>query len=264
MNILDTIVAAKKAEIIIRKEKSPISVLESADLYSRELKSLIGALSEKDSTGVIAEFKRRSPSKGVINDQVSVGSVCAGYENVGAAAISVLTDSEFFGGSAEDLIEARRAVGCPILRKDFVIDEYQIVEARAIGADAVLLIARILEPQKIQQLAQFAKSLGLSVLLEVHSQQELNDSLCDEVDVVGVNNRNLDTFEVSIELSKSLAGEIPDNFLKIAESGLSSVKEMWELRSVGFDGFLIGETFMKTDSPQDTCAALLRDFRERA
>ncbi len=226
----------------------PISQLENSLLFGRETVSLASSLS-KSETGIIAEHKRRSPSKSVINQKLSIQDVALGYENAGVCGMSILTDGKYFGGSLDDLILARAMVELPLLRKEFIIDEYQILEAKAYGADVILLISAILAKEEIQALSKFAKSLGLDVLLEVHNETELQKSLMPSLDMLGVNNRNLKTFEVSLDTSKSLSEKIPDDFIKVSESGISNVEAIKELKKYGYRGFLIGENFMKTDDP---------------
>lgn len=248
MDILDKIVADKRKEVDLKKTVVPVSQLESTVLFGRETVSLASSLL-KSETGIIAEHKRRSPSISVINQKLSVQNVALGYENAGVCGMSILTDGKYFGGSLDDLILARAMVGLPLLRKEFIIDEYQILEAKAHGADVVLLIAAILTQEEIRALSQFAKSLGLDVLLEVHNEAELQKSIMPSLDLLGVNNRNLKTFEVSLETSKSLSEKIPNDFIKVSESGISHIKAIKELKEYGYRGFLIGENFMKTDDP---------------
>lgn len=248
-NILDKIVARKRIEIEKARSKTPVIRLEEAELFSRKCYSLRDFILNPSLSGIIAEFKRKSPSKGIINDKISVKKVTNGYAAAGASALSVLTDHTFFGGRKQDLLEARKVNDLPILRKDFMLDEYQIIEAKALGADIILLIAAILSPSEIQNLARLSKHLGMNVLLEVHNRDELNRSLCDELDAVGVNNRNLGDFSVSVQHSYDLVGQIPSQFLKISESGISNPETIRELRKAGFDGFLIGENFMKEADP---------------
>lgn len=249
MNILDKIVARKKEEVASAKAITSIKALEFFPAFSRETYSLKSFLTNPNKSGIIAEFKRKSPSKGIINDKVTVEEVTTGYTKAGASALSVLTDHDFFMGHEDDVIAARKVNDIPILRKDFMVDEYQIVEAKAIGADIVLLIAACLTPQEILTFAKLAKSLGLSTLLEVHNREELDRSLNPYLDVVGVNNRNLKDFSVSIETSISLAEVIPSDFLKISESAISDTETIKLLKSHGFNGFLIGENFMRTANP---------------
>jgi indole-3-glycerol phosphate synthase len=199
-------------------------------------------------SGIISEFKRKSPSLGWINEEADVVEVAAGYSAAGASGISILTDSEFFGGSPLDIMAARQFVACPVLRKDFMIDEYQLYEAKAMGADVVLLIAAALTVKQTLELASKAHELGLEVLLEVHNEQELGHAN-DFVDMLGVNNRNLKTFEQNIQTSFDLAALIPDQFVKVSESGISKIETVRELRAVGYKGFLMGENFMKEENP---------------
>jgi len=247
MNILETIIEEKKLEVQKRKAAITVKELERIPYFMRRTCSLKKFLLDETRTGIIAEFKRRSPSKGVINSGADVAAVTKAYANNGASGLSVLTDEKFFGGCTDDLMRAR-ANAIPILRKDFIIDEYQIVEARAMGADVILLIAACLSPEEVKQLAVFAKGLDLEVLLELHAEEELGH-ICDETELVGVNNRNLKTFAVDIERSLEMARRIPENKIKIAESGISSADMIRLFRENGFKGFLVGETFMKEKDP---------------
>src|SRR5882757_918215 len=249
MNILDKIVANKKKEVQRAKDRTSYIELEESDFFHRECYSFKDFLLDSARTGIIAEFKRRSPSKGIINDKVTVKAVTNGYAAAGASALSVLTDRNFFMGKKADLIAARKVNTIPILRKDFMIDEYQIIEAKSLGADIILLIAAILTPAEIQTLASLAKSLGLNVLLEVHNLEELERSINPNVDAIGVNNRNLADFSVSVETSFKLADHIPAGFLKISESAISNPETIKQLKASGFNGFLIGENFMKQEDP---------------
>jgi indole-3-glycerol phosphate synthase len=246
MNILDKIIIDKRREVILKKSIIPVSQLEASIFFEKKTISLSQNL-QHSNTGIIAEHKRRSPSKAEINYGFTVEEVVKGYENAGACGISVLTDGKYFGGSLDDLLLARASVNIPLLRKEFIVDEYQIVEAKAYGADLILLIAAVLTREEIKTLSEFAKSLGLEVLLEVHNLQELEKSIMPSLDMIGVNNRNLKTFEVSLDFSKQLANHIPNDFVKISESGISSVQAINELKPYGYKGFLIGENFMKTD-----------------
>ncbi len=248
MNILDKIVADKHKEVQLKKSVIPVKQLEHSVLFNRKTTSLAQAL-RNSNTGIIAEHKRRSPSKAVINQKVSVQDVALDYETAGACGMSVLTDGKYFGGSLDDLILARAAVQMPLLRKEFIIDEYQLLEAKAHGADVILLIAAVLTRDQIKVLSEFAKSLSLDVLLEVHNQEELEKSIMPSLDMLGVNNRNLKTFEVSTAISKSLSTQIPDDFVKVSESGISSIEAIKDLKQYGYEGFLIGENFMKTENP---------------
>ncbi|TAH18864.1 MAG: indole-3-glycerol phosphate synthase TrpC [Cytophagales bacterium] len=261
MNILDTIIQSKYKEVAQRKEQFPIKKLEKHEFFERKTNSLKRNL-QQSATGIIAEFKRKSPSKGIINDRVGVEEVTQGYAKAGASGISILTDTDFFGGTTEDLLKARPHLTVPILRKDFIIDEYQIIEAKAMGADVVLLIAAVLSPKQINELAEFAHSLGLEVLMEVHDLEELQRSLNYHLDIVGVNNRNLKNFEVSINISKDLTEHIPKEFVKISESGISEVKSIKILQEYGYQGFLIGENFMKSDNPAEMCHEFMESMKE--
>ncbi len=246
MNILDKIIEHKRLEVIENRMKVPIQELQQMPGFFREIISFSRSL-KNSNTGIIAEFKRQSPSKGVINAAADVTEVTTTYATKGAAALSVLTDQQFFGGSNEDL-QTARLNSIPILRKDFIIDEYQIIEARAIGADVILLIAACLTPAEVKKLAAFAKTLQLEVLLEIHNEDELAH-ICEECDVVGVNNRDLKTFTVDIDRSVQLAKKIPSDKVKIAESGITDTDTIIHLRKAGFEGFLIGENFMKQKDP---------------
>jgi indole-3-glycerol phosphate synthase len=247
MNILDKIVFDKRQEVALKKEMVPIKQLEASAGFSRQCYSLSENLRTSRS-GIIAEHKRRSPSKSVINQDLNVWEVADGYHNAGACGMSVLTDSKYFGGSLDDLVLAR-SVPIPLLRKEFIIDEFQVLEAKAQGADVILLIAAILDHNEIKNLSELAKSLDLEVLLEVHNKEELEKSIMPSLDMLGVNNRNLKTFEVQLETSRSLSLEIPDDFVKVSESGISSIEAIQDLKNYGYQGFLIGENFMKTDDP---------------
>ncbi|WP_136466300.1 indole-3-glycerol phosphate synthase TrpC [Flagellimonas onchidii] len=259
MNILDKIVADKRKEVDLRKSLIPISQLEQSVLFERKSPSLADALRESN-TGIIAEHKRRSPSKSVINQSLNVQDVAKGYEDAGVCGMSVLTDGKYFGGSLDDLLLARSAANIPLLRKEFIIDAYQILEAKAYGADVILLIAAILNRDEIKTLSETAKSLGLDVLLEVHNEEELHKSIVPSLDMLGVNNRNLKTFEVSLETSKSLSTQIPDDFVKVSESGISSIEAIKDLKQYGYQGFLIGENFMKTDNPGEHAATFIKNL----
>jgi indole-3-glycerol phosphate synthase len=254
MDILEKIIKHKVEEVAERKSLFPTKLLEKSIYFDGAAVSLKKYLLREDKTGVIAEFKRQSPSKGLINKHAEVERTTIGYMQAGASALSILTDSDFFGGKNEDLTTARKFNFCPILRKDFIIDEYQIIEAKSIGADAILLIAAALAPTQLLRLAELAQSLGLEVLMEVHDESELKTNMNQYLDIIGVNNRNLKTFETSIETSKKLGPLIPKGFVKVSESGISDPNTIAELRNFGFQGFLIGETFMKQSRP-DLAAA---------
>jgi indole-3-glycerol phosphate synthase len=260
MNILDTIVARKRKEIEEKRVFTKISDLEKSPFFERSTFSLKQFLSDEDRTGIIAEFKRKSPSKGDINLKADVVKVTSAYTREGASGLSVLTDEYFFGGSSDDLKKAR-INNIPILRKDFILDEYQVAEARAMGADAILLIAACLDPDAVRKLAIFAKALHLEVLLEIHQKEEL-DHLCDEIDLVGVNNRDLKTFSVDINRSIELIRFIPAGKPGIAESGISDIATIHHLRAHGFRGFLIGENFMKEPDPAIAFASFVNQLKK--
>ncbi|MBL86060.1 MAG: indole-3-glycerol phosphate synthase [Winogradskyella sp.] len=248
MNILDKIVTDKRKEIALRKSLIPLKQLENSVIFEKSTISLSERL-KNSSSGIIAEHKRRSPSKSTINQNLNVQDVAKGYEDAGVCGMSVLTDGKYFGGSLDDLLLARASCNLPLLRKEFIIDTYQILEAKAYGADVILMIAAILTKEEIKHFSEFAKSLDLDVLLEVHNLEELQKSIMPTIDMLGVNNRNLKTFEVSLETSKILSNHIPDDFVKVSESGISSIEAIKELQPYGYKGFLIGENFMKTDNP---------------
>lgn len=260
MNILDTIIGAKKREVDELKKNIPLSDWEESIFFERPVLSLKASLLAGKNTGIITEFKRRSPSKGIINDHSAVEEVTEAYTLHGASGLSILTDHDFFGGSSKDL-ENARFNKIPILRKDFIIDEYQIVQAKGIGADLILLIAACLTPGDVKRLAAFASSLDLEVLLEIHSENELAH-ICDETSLIGVNNRNLQTFEVDLERSLKMAEKIPPEKVRIAESGIDSVSTIRLFRENGFKGFLIGENFMKSKNPAKAFAEFANELAQ--
>ncbi len=260
MNILDKIVADKYKEVDLKKSLLPVAQLEQSVLFKRTRNSLASAL-QNSSTGIIAEHKRRSPSKGTINQNTNVGQVAIGYQKADVCGMSVLTDIKYFGGSLEDLQLARASVTMPLLRKEFIIDEYQIIEAKSNGADVILLIAAVLSKEEIKTFSELAKSLDLDVLLEVHNEEELHKSIMPSLDMLGVNNRNLKTFEVDLDTSKSLAKIIPDDFVKVSESGISSLEAIRDLKQFGYEGFLIGENFMKTNNPGKSAKEFIQKLK---
>lgn len=263
MTILDKIIENKVREVAERKAITSIEELTKKGYFAKTTNSLKTSLLNPASSGIIAEFKRKSPSKGIINANVTVEEVTTGYTQAGAACLSVLTDMDFFGGSDEDILAARKAnPTIPILRKDFIIDEYQVFEAKALGADVILLIAANLTPTRIYELGKVVKELGMETLLEVHDQEELDRSLCEYIDVVGVNNRNLKNFaEQNVNASLELAEKIPSHCIKISESCISQPETIKQLREVGYRGFLIGETFMKTPAPAETLKSLIAQIQ---
>ena len=253
MNILDQIIEYKFKEVADRKSLYPVRLLEQSIYFASPTVSLTKYIRRPDNSGIIAEIKRKSPSKGVINPHVSVERTSIGYMQAGASALSVLTDKNFFGGSNEDLTVARKYNFCPILRKDFTVDEYQIIEAKSIGADVILLIAAALDPVKIKSFTSLAHTLGLEVLLEVHNKEELLSNLASGADLIGVNNRDLKTFTLSVEISKSLASLIPNEVVKVSESGIESPDTIIELMKYGYEGFLMGQNFMQHSRPEVAC-----------
>lgn len=261
MTILDTIIEHKKNEVALAKQQQPEALLKQMPGFSRKTFSLKEFLLDETKTGIIAEFKRQSPSKGIINNKADVVDVTKGYAENGASGLSVLTDEKFFGGTNEDVQKAR-VNNIPVLRKEFIIDEYQILEAKAIGADVILLIAACLSPQRVKELALYAKSLQLEVLLEIHTEEELQH-ICDETAIVGVNNRDLKTFAVDISRSIELSKKIPADKIKIAESGIHDVETICTFRNAGFSGFLIGENFMKQPDPTIAFAAFVKQLKAK-
>lgn len=260
MNILDRIIERKKEELIVRKKERPVQVLQQAAFYTGGTHSLVASLNDPSGTGIIAEFKRKSPSKGIIHPTALVADVTQAYATNGASGISVLTDTDFFGGELADLELAAATVNIPLLRKDFMIDAYQLHEAKAHGASVILLIAACLEREQVQELAEAAHILGLEVLLEIHDETELAH-ICKSVDMVGVNNRNLKTFEVDIATSLRLAQQIPADKTRIAESGINNIEAIVTLRQAGFKGFLVGEHFMKQPDPSIAFADFVHQLK---
>ncbi|MCX2719311.1 indole-3-glycerol phosphate synthase TrpC [Lentiprolixibacter aurantiacus] len=260
MDILEKIVADKRREVALKKQLISTSSLENYPLFERESPSLSANLRQARA-GIIAEHKRRSPSKSVINNGLDVYKVAIGYQKAGASGMSVLTDGKYFGGSLDDLLLARSVVDLPLLRKDFTVDEYQIIEAKAYGADAILLIAAVLKPAEIRTFSELAINLGLEVLLEVHNLEELNNSLVPGIQMLGVNNRNLKTFEVDLETSRQLSGHIPDSMVKVSESGISNTDAILNLQGFGYQGFLVGEHFMKSGDPGKSAEEFIQNIR---
>lgn len=261
MSILQEIVATKKEEVKKDKSLYPVKLLEQSIHFDSPCVSFTEYITRKDKLGIIAEFKRKSPSKGAINLYASPEQVSIEYMQAGASAISVLTDKSYFGGSKEDLKTVRKYNFCPILRKEFIIDEYQIIEAKSLGADAILLIASILSKQEIQNFTKLAKSLGLQVLFEVHDEEEIQKFI-PEIDLIGVNNRNLKTFKTDYRYSIDMFEKLPKNAVKISESGINSPNVIVELKEVGYDGFLIGEHFMASGDPGASCAKFIQNIKK--
>lgn len=249
MTILDKIIERKKVEVEKAKALVPLEKLLNYPYFSVACLSLRESILDPEKTGIIAEYKRASPSKGDINNTSAVEDVVKAYEEAGASAVSILTDGEFFKGKLADLSKAREAISIPILRKEFIVDKYQITEAKAYGADVILLIAACLKQEEVQEFAAYAKQIGLNVLLEVHNEQELLNNLFDDIDAIGVNNRNLKDFSVDLQHSYDLLDNIPSEYIKVSESGISDPETIKALKAAGFQGFLIGENFMKTSDP---------------
>ena len=256
MNILETICNNKHLEVARQKEAASLSHLENIiNMQNRKKVSFKQSLTQSDS-GIIAEFKRRSPSKGWIHPDAEVETIVSGYQQAGASAISVLTDEQFFGGSFLDFEKARKCITqIPLLRKDFIVDEYQLYQSKALGADIILLIAACLTKEESLQFSLLAHQLDMEVLLEIHDESEL-EYIQPNVDVVGINNRNLKTFVTDIQRTIDLANQLPKEYIKISESGISQPETVINLRKEGFKGFLMGENFMKTDNP----AQALKEF----
>ena len=263
MDILSTIIKKKNEEVEYLKKNVSISKLEKSIYFNTKTNSLVNSIKDKD-IGIIAEHKRKSPSKSNINYETSSNHIICGYEDGGAAGISFLTEKNFFDGSTKDFKEARKITKLPILRKDFIIDEYQVIESKSIGADAILLIAACLNKLDIIKLSKLAKSFGLEVLIEIHEMDELNKSCIESVDIIGINNRNLKTFDVNIKTSLNLIDKIPSNFTRISESGLYNPTDIIKLKSSGFDGFLIGEKFMKSRNPGEELSKFLSKIKNES
>jgi indole-3-glycerol phosphate synthase len=260
-NILEKIVSYKKAEIELRKAEMPVNLLKKQRGFNREIFSMKKFIMDPGKCGIIAEFKKKSPSKGIINDTANVERVTAAYTQYGASMISVLTDFPSFGGSTDDLKRARFN-NLPVLRKDFILDTYQIVESRAMGADAILLIAACLQPGETRSFARKAHEFGLEVLLEIHEESELTH-LCEDVDVVGINNRDLKTFTVDVNRSIHLAERLPFNIIRIAESGIRNIETILLMKAAGFNGFLIGEQFMIEPDPAIAFASFVDQLKTK-
>lgn len=259
MNLLDTIVKYKRQEIKRKSELTTTKFLEQSLYFESTTVSLKTYLTREDKSGIIAEYKKASPSKGLINPYAKLEETSIGYMQAGASALSILTDEHFFKGKNEDLSFARQFNFCPILRKDFILSEYQVIESKSIGADAILLIAKILTKQQIKTLTNLANQLGLEVLLEIHSEQEL-DKYIDGIELIGINNRNLNNFQVDFDNAIRLSEHLPSELVKIAESGISHPSEVNFLRQHGFSGFLIGELFMKSSNPALKCKQFINQL----
>ncbi|MBY5958814.1 indole-3-glycerol phosphate synthase TrpC [Membranicola marinus] len=261
MDILQKIRKQKEKEVAERKSLYPLKLLQKSMYYDVPVVSLAHYIQRKDKSGIIAEFKKKSPSEGFINQYADVEAVTMGYMQSGASALSVLTDETFFGGSSEDLKTARTYNYCPILRKDFIIDEYQIHETKSIGADALLLIAEMLTGEEVKRFSETAHEIGLEVLLEIHDEDEIS-KYAEGIAVMGVNNRNLRDFTVDIQHSIDLYSRLPAEPVKISESGIHDARDMIRLYKAGFEGFLVGTQFMRTPHPAKACRSLIEAFQK--
>ena len=260
MNILEKIAAAKREEVKSRKVTDPVSILEKSSFFNKKGPSFYEAL-EKPGPSVIGEYKRKSPSRGNINPGATIQDVALGYQDAGIAAMSVLTDEEFFGGRNSDLRQVAGLVKIPVLRKDFIVDEYQVVEAKSIGAGAILLIASILTKKEIDTLSGLALKLGMDILFEIHDLSDI-DKMSQNIKIIGVNNRNLKTFDISMENSDELYQHLPKECLKVAESGFQTAEDVSLLFKKGYDAFLIGERFMRSDDPGKSASIFINDLKK--
>ena len=260
MDILDTIIAYKKKEIEAKKMVFPVTRLEDTVFFKKSMPSFYEALA-KPGPSIIGEFKRKSPSKGVININSEVEDVAKGYEEAGIAAMSILTDMEFFGGEEQDLQNVAGFTSLALLRKDFIVDEYQVIESKSIGASAILLIASVLSRKEVKNFTDLALNLGMDVLFEIHDDKDLSKTY-HRIRIVGVNNRNLKTLEVNMDHSSELFAQLPENSLKVAESGFKAHKDVKKLFDSGYDAFLIGENFMRSKNPGKAAAKFIEDLRE--
>jgi indole-3-glycerol phosphate synthase len=261
-NILDEIIAHKRNETEEKKSLYPTKLLERSLCFSTQPVSFTKYLLREGSPGIIAEFKRKSPSKGMLNAYADAEKTTLSYMQAGASALSVLTDEKFFGGKNADIESARRVNYCPILRKDFVVDEYQIIEAKSIGADAILLIAAVLTKEEINKFSALAISLEMEVLIEIHEANEV-EKIAPGIQMAGVNNRDLKTFKVDVNKSFELCGgTLPLEMTWISESGISDPHTVCDLYHAGFKGYLMGETFMKTADPGKACANFISQLKK--
>ncbi|WP_185849497.1 indole-3-glycerol phosphate synthase TrpC [Blattabacterium cuenoti] len=261
MNILEKIVYVKQKEVYKNKIVCPVKKLENSSFFERKTLSLVKNI-KTSHTGIIAEFKCKSPSKGIINNTESVEKVVKDYESAGVCGISILTEKHFFSGKNENLKKSRPIVSVPILRKDFIIDEYQIIESKSIGADVILLIAGILSKNQISDFSKLAKSIDLEVIIEIHNEFEI-EKITESSDIIGINSRSLKTFIVDYNNCLKLSSKIPNNYIKIAESGIDDVNHIFKLRKQGFKGFLIGEYFMRKKDPGKICKYFIESLSKR-
>lgn len=263
-DFLSTILAHKRDELVAISKLDADRIkrcAETAAMEASSTRSLKKSMESSHRVAIISEFKRRSPSKGWIREEATPANICPAYEQAGAAALSILTDRDFFGGSVDFVSTVRPLVKLPILRKDFIIDPLQVYETKAIGADALLLIAACLSPAQTKELTELAHSLDIEVLLEIHNESELGH-ICEGIDVVGINNRNLQTFNVNIETSLALVNSLPSDSCKISESGLTTTADLKRLQQAGFNGFLIGERLMRATDPAEALRTLIKNFEE--
>ena len=258
-DILTKIVAVKREELAVLLRQKPLAAVR-ADAESRlQTRDFVGALRQKISAGkpaVIAEVKKASPSKGVLRADFIPADIAQSYAEFGAACLSVLTDHQFFQGSIEYLKQARASCGLPVLRKDFMVDAYQIYESRVVGADCILLIAAILDDQQMKDMEALAVSLDMAVLVEVHDAAELERGLKLKTPLIGINNRNLKTFEVSLDTTFELMGRVPADRVLVTESGIVSPADVKRLRDAKISAFLVGEAFMRAEEPGEALAEL--------
>lgn len=259
MDILEKITAFKKGEVEKNKKVVPVSKLENSFFFNKEVPSFYDALS-KPEPAIIGEFKRKSPSKGVINNTSDVEDVARGYQDAGISAISILTDREFFGGDNHDLEKVAGFIKIPLLRKEFIVDEYQIIEAKSIGASAILIIASLLNKTEVIRFSGLANTLGLDILFEIHEERDLN-KIVPSIKIVGVNNRNLKTFNVNTDNSRELLHQLPADCLKVAESGFKSYSDVKQLFTMGYDAFLIGEYFMRSHNPGLMASEFIKELK---
>lgn len=262
MNILEKIVRAKQADLDILKASNPVASLEKSEYFQSGTRSLEKALADTKRHGIIAEFKKQSPSKGVINSSALPQKVCPLYLEAGASAVSVLTNREFFGGCNKDLVKTRGVCNGPILRKEFIIDEYQVIESKSIGADAILLIVDILNKNQLKNLYSLALSLKMEVLLEIHDEGGIKKLPSDSV-IIGINSRNLGNFSINMDILNTIINMLPEESIKVAESGIQSPETLIKLKNLGFRGFLIGELFMKETDPGAACRKFIQDIKYR-
>ncbi|MBL0026137.1 MAG: indole-3-glycerol-phosphate synthase [Saprospiraceae bacterium] len=261
MNILDKIVKRKLEEVALKKSKCKETQLFDKELFKRDSYLMSEYIVNPDLSGIVAEFKRKSPSKPEINLFSDISAVSSGYASAGASCISVLTDFDFFGGSDYDLQQARESTNIPILRKDFIIDAYQIIEAKSLGADVILLIAEILTKSQVNDLSKIAVDCGLEVLLEIHTSDQII-KYHERIKNIGVNNRNLKNFTTDIRYSKEIYHQLPKEAIKLSESGIDKPESVVELKRIGFNGFLIGENFMKTSEPANACKLFIQEVNQ--